>query len=84
MGAASCTSAAGGSVTDCSGDDSVAIVFVFVGFRASSSSPPSSSASLELSELSDSSCIASLILSRTSTVARADATGRALRPLMTT
>lgn len=54
-----------------------------VGLRPSSSSPPSSSASLELSETSDSSLIASLMLASTSTVARDDATGRTLRPRMT-
>ena len=48
----------------------------------SSSSPPSSSASLE-SELSDSSCMASFTLSSTSTVARDEATGRARRPRIT-
>ena len=48
----------------------------------SSSSPPSSSASLE-SELSDSSCMASFTLSRTSTVAKDEATGRARRPRIT-
>ena len=53
------------------------------GLRPSSSSPPSSSASLELSEISESSLIASLMLSSTSTVAREDATGRTLRPRMT-
>ncbi len=45
---------------------------------------PSSSASLEESELSDSSRTTSLTLSRTSTRALADATGRARRPRMTT
>src|SRR5258708_29548706 len=48
----------------------------------SSSSPPSSSASLE-SELSHSSCMASFTLSNTSTVARDEATGRARRPRIT-
>lgn len=68
-----------GKVVDCSGEDSV----LSEGLRPSSSSPPSSSASLELSEISDSSLIASLMLSSTSTVAREDATGRTLRPRMT-
>lgn len=69
-----------GRVVDCSGEDSIALP---VDLRPSSSSPPSSSASLELSDVSDSSLIASLMLSSTSTVAREDATGRTLRPRMT-
>jgi hypothetical protein len=52
-------------------------------FVPSSSPSPSSSASLEESELSDSSLIASLTLSRISTRAREDATGRARRPRIT-
>lgn len=68
-----------GRVVDCSGEDSVALS---EGLRPSSSSPPSSSASLELSKTSDSSLIASLMLSSTSTVARENATGRTLRPRM--
>ena len=65
-----------GRVPDASGDT------LSDDFCVSSSSPPSSSASLE-SELSDSSCIASFTLSNTSTVARDEATGRARRPRMT-
>ena len=65
-----------GRVPDASGDT------LSDDFCVSSSSPPSSSASLE-SELSDSSCMASFTLSNTSTVARDEATGRARRPRMT-
>lgn len=69
-----------GSVDEASGDDSMVVVGSVV-FRPSSSSSPSSSASLE--SLSDSSLIASLTLSKTSTLADADATGRARRPRIT-
>lgn len=72
------TSGAGGPG---SGGDSEAIVSGI--FLPSSLPSPSSSASLEESELSDSSFMASLTLSRISTLARAEATGRARLPRMT-
>lgn len=53
------------------------------GFLSSTFPSPSSSASLEESELSESSLMASLMLSRTSTLARAEATGRARFPRIT-
>lgn len=66
------------------GSDSIDSCCTSSGTVLSSSTPSSSSsASLEESELSDSSLMASLTLSRTSTLARADATGRARLPRIT-
>lgn len=66
------------------GSDSTDNCWTSSGTVLSSSAPSSSSsASLEESELSDSSLMASLTLSKTSTLARADATGRARLPRIT-